>query len=103
MPDSNNNLSLLDKHDQEVQEIQKLKHLVLSISNNTEGQGVSELPTTTQTITFIENMKKGMSVRYEKGKKPKQSAVTQADIPASVDKGSKGQKRGVRREFHSQS
>ena len=63
VPDSSNNLSLLDKHDQEVKDIQKLKSLVLSISNNTEGQGVSEIPTTTQTITFIENMEKGMSVR----------------------------------------
>ena len=71
MPDSNNNnLSLLDKHDQELKDIQKLKHLLLTISNNTEGQGDSEPPTTTQTLTFINNMKNGMSVRYKKSKQP---------------------------------
>ena len=71
VPDSNNNMSLLDKHDQEVQEIQKLKRLVQSISNNNEGQGVSWLPTTTQTITSIEKMQARMCVRYERAKKAK--------------------------------
>ena len=84
VPDSNNNLSLLDKHDQEVKEIQKLKSLVLSISNSTEGQGVSEIPTTTQTITFIENMEKGMSVRYDWAKKPKPSTVAQTFACADI-------------------
>ena len=94
MPNSNNIKLLVDKHDQEVQEIQKLKSLFQNISNCTEEHSSSRLPTTAQTTTFVKNIQAGMSVRYERAKNPKESAGTQAGTPAGNQKGSKGHKGG---------
>ena len=88
-------LSQLDYHDNQVKDIQKLKNLVLTISNHTEGQGDSDSPTTAQTLTFIDNMKKGMRVRYKRGKKNQQSTAAQTGTPASASQGSKGQNMGI--------
>ena len=44
VPDSNNNMSLLDKHGQKVQDIQKPKHIVLSISNTVDKVCLGFLP-----------------------------------------------------------
>ena len=55
---------MLERHDQEVREIQNLKALLLNVSNDTDGRDTSRLPTTDQTITFIRNVQAGMVVRY---------------------------------------
>ena len=77
VPNRDATLSQLDNHDHKVKEIQQLQNLVLKISENTESQGTVEPPTTTEVLTFINNMKNGMRVRYKQGKKPKQSKAAQ--------------------------
>lgn len=51
-------LSQLNNHNAKVKEIQQLQNLVLEISENTENKVKAEPPTTTQVLTFINNMKK---------------------------------------------
>ena len=86
--------SLLDKHDQEVREIQNLKVLIQNVSNNTDGRDPSGLPTADQTITFIRNVQAGMVVRYERAKPKTQSNPIMAGTPAGGKTGSKGQTQG---------
>merc|ERR1712082_297828 len=89
VPDSNIKLQL-DKHDQEVKELTKLRDLILLISKTTDGQDRSGLPTNAQTLTFITNMIDGQSAKYKKGNNPTQSAATPAANTADAGRGSKG-------------
>ena len=86
VPNRDINKSLLDKHDQEVQEIQNLKTLIQNVCNNTDGQDASGLPTPDQTTTFVRNVQAGMVVRYERAKTQKQSTPTRAGTPAGGKK-----------------
>ena len=94
VPHSNNNKSLLDKHDQTVHEIQKLKAIILNVCDNTGGQDASGLPTPQQTITFVMNVQAGMVVRYERANNPKKSSPTNTGTPVGGKKGSKGTNNG---------
>ena len=90
VPDSSIKLQL-DKHDQDVKELAKLRDLILLISKTTEGHNQTGLPTNAQTLTFIPNMVDGQSVKYEKGNKTlTQSNTTSAANVAGASGGSKG-------------